>query len=92
MLIKCIFLEITLGYVFQKKPKTVLNNIELCFFRVPVPHRHGQQYGEGMREGWGWVVEGKSGGNWDMCNSVNNKNKEQKVILVTKKIFLGLVV
>ena len=43
---------------------------------ICLTHRHRQQCGDGQRErGWGWGEVGKGGGNGDICNSVNNKNK-----------------
>ena len=46
--------------------------------------RHRQQFGDGQRGGQGEVGGGEMGGGWqkgengDICNGVNNKNKEKK--------------
>ena len=41
-------------------------------------HRHRQQYADDQRErGGGWVEVGRQGEDGDICNSVNNKNKEE---------------
>lgn len=46
-------------------------------------HRHQQECGNGQREGGGdWLEVGKGGGNGNIRNSVNNKDKEKKMGII----------
>ena len=47
--------------------------------RKSMAHRHRKHCGDILREegGKSWVEVGKVGGNGDICNSVNNKNKDK---------------
>ena len=50
---------------------------------ICINHGHRQQCGDSQREwggGW-WLGGGTQGwvGNGDICNSINNKNKEKKL-------------
>ena len=60
---------------------------------ICITHRHRQWCGDGQREGeWGWVEVGKGAGkNGDICNSVDDKNKEKK-FCYQKKVLLIIVV